>query len=155
MPEDLAETLALTGVAGPANVALRALARGATYGPDLRASAVRDAACRIAWAFRSLFGVPEIMALVRGKSGTERAYWRRVLGYCLDGNLQAVMDEYGHVLPEWLGILGAPPSDRAGRVAEAMSSALTIRAPLYGYDAVRVAGESVSIESMRVVKPGR
>ncbi len=150
VPDDLAETLALIGVAGPANVALRALARGATFGADLRTSAIRDAACRIAWAFRSLFGVPEVMALVRGRSGTERAYWRRVLGYCLDGNLQAVMDEYGHILPEWLGILDTPPPARAGRVAEAMASALTIRAPLYGYDAVGVEGESVSLESMRL-----
>ena len=113
----LAETLALAGISGPANVALRALARGPTYRSDLVRREIRDAACRVAWGFRSLFGVPEVMQLVRGRSGTERAYWRRVLSYCLDGNLQAVMDEYGHVLPEWLGILGVPPVDRAIEVA--------------------------------------
>jgi hypothetical protein len=149
-PDDLAETLALVGVAGPANVALRALARGAAYRTDLSSPDIRVAACRVAWGFRSLFSVPEVTALVRSRSGTERAYWRRVLGYCLDGNLQAVIDEYGHVLPEWLGILDAAPTNRAGRVAKAMYEALTIRAPQYGYDAVRVSGEAVSLASMRL-----
>ena len=147
-PDDLAETLALAGMAGPANVALRALARGARYEADLEVREVRDAACRVAWGFRSLFSVPEVTALIRRKSGTERAYWRRVLSYCLDGNLQAVMDEYGHILPEWLGIIGTPPVARADGVAQAMHAALTIRAPGYGYDAFRVSGETVTRSSM-------
>jgi hypothetical protein len=149
-PDDLAETLAVAGLAGPANVALRALARGPAFEANLLDPAVRDAACRVAWGFRSLFGIPEVMSLIRGRSGTERAYWRRVLGYCLDGNLQAVMDEYGHILPDWLGLLQDAPTARAAAVAEGMVAALTIRAPLYGYDAVRVADGALSLDTMRV-----
>lgn len=149
-PEDLAESLALIGVAGPANAALRALARGRSYRADIKALEIREGACRVAWGFRALFGIPEVMSLVRGRSGTERAYWRRVLGYCLDGNLQAVLDEYGHVLPEWLGLMQEAPISRSARVAEGVYAALTIRAPLYGYDAVRVSGDSVALESMRM-----
>jgi len=149
-PDDLEEVLAALGLAGPANVALRALSRGPNYERDLSALEVRDAACRVAWGFRALFGIPEVMAMIRGRSGTERAYWRRVLQYCLDGNLQAVMDEYGHVLPEWMGIINEPPRSRAGRVADGIHEALTIRAPRYGYDAIRSDGEVLTIEGMRL-----
>ena len=150
MPDDLEATLALVGVAGPANAGLRALARGKAYARDLEDVRIRDAARRIAWGFRSLFGIPEVMSLVRGRSGTEKAYWRRVLGYCLDGNLQAVLDEYGHVLPEWLGMIGREPTARAQDVANGIFAALTIRAPLYGYDAIRAENGGITIESNRL-----
>lgn len=149
-PDDLEEVIALLGMAGPANVALRALSRGATAKADLPVLAIRDAACRVAWGFRSLFGLPEVMSLIRGRSGTERAYWLRVLGYCLGGNLQAVLDEYGHVLPEWLGLLQETPVARAGRVAEGMVAALTIRAPLYGYDAITSEDDRVTLNPQRL-----
>jgi hypothetical protein len=150
MPEDLEATVALLGVAGPANVALRALARGRSYSSDLENPTIRDAACRIAWGFRSLFGIPEVSSLVRGARGSEKIYWRRVLAYCLEGNLQAVLDEYAHVLPDWLGLLLKPPAERAAAVAEGMCAALTIRAPGYGYDAIRAVDGKVEIESNRL-----
>ena len=140
MPDDLEATLALAGVAGPANTALRALARGKSYTKDLADLRIRDGACRIAWGFRSLFAVPEVMSMVRGTRGSESTYWRRILAYCLDGNLQAVLDEYGHILPDWLGKLQQLPVDRAHDVAKGMYAALAIRAPGYGYDAIRADG---------------
>jgi hypothetical protein len=73
-----------------------------------------------------------------------------VLGYCLDGNLQAVLDEYGHILPEWLGLLQEAPIGRAGRVADGIFSALTIRAPLYGYDSIGVLEGRVAINPQRL-----
>lgn len=150
VPDDLEEIIALLGVAGPANVALRALSRGASARADLKLLAIRDAACRVAWGFRSLFGLPEVMSLVRGRSGTEHAYWVRVLYYCRDGNLQAVLDEYGHVLPEWMGLLQETPQSRAARVAEGIVAALTIRAPLYGYDAITTTDSTVAITPQRL-----
>lgn len=150
MPDDLEATLALAGVAGPANAALRALARGKTYAKDREDGRIRAAACRIAWGFRSLFGTPEVMALVRGRSGTERAYWRRVLAYCLEGNLQAVLDEYLHVLPGWLGPIRKGATDRTMDVANGVYAALTIRAPLYGYDAISADDGAFAIKAHRL-----
>ena len=64
-PEDLAEVLARRSVAGPATTALRALTRAS--GPDRSSAlAARDSAARIAWNFRTLFNLPEAMALIRG-----------------------------------------------------------------------------------------
>ncbi len=145
-PADLGSTLAQVAVASPAICALRALSRGAPE-PDIR---LLRAAARVAWGFRSLFGIPEVMALVRGRTGTENAYWRRVLSYCLDGCLQAVLDEYAHVLPDWQGLLQQPPAHRAAVVAQGMYEALTIRAPLYGYDAIKVVGDDVDVETKRL-----
>ncbi len=88
----------------------------------------------VAVGFRSLFGIPEVNWMVRGTRVSENIYWRRVLAYCLDGNLQAVLDEYGHVLPDWLGLLRQDPVVRAPDVAKGMYGALTIRALGYGYD---------------------
>jgi hypothetical protein len=150
MPDDLEATLALVGIAGPANTALRALARGRTYAKDREDVRIRMAACRIAWGFRSLFGTPEVMSMVRGRSGTERAYWRRVLAYCLDGNLQAVLDEYLHVLPGWLGPIRDDAADRVMDVANGAYAALTIRAPLYGYDAITATDGNVAIKTNRL-----
>ena len=143
-PDDLTATLALIGIASPANTALRMLARGPSYQRDLTDPAVRAGACRISWGLRSLFGVPEVIALVRGRSGSGRGYWRRVLGYCFDGNLQATLDEYGHVVPDWLGLLQAPAPSRAAAVADAAYAALSIRAPLYGFDAIGGDGVAAS-----------
>ncbi len=150
MPDDLEATLAVVGVAGPANTALRALARGTSYAEDLSDRRIRDGACRIAWGFRSLFAVPEVMSMVRGTRGSESTYWRRVLAYCLDGNLQAVLDEYGHILPEWLGKLQQPPVERADDVAKGMYAALAIRAPGYGYDAISATNGAITIKSHRM-----
>jgi hypothetical protein len=150
MPDDLEATLAVAGVAGPANTALRALARGKSYTKDLTDLRIRDGACRIAWGFRSLFAVPEVMSMVRGTRGSESTYWRRILAYCLEGNLQAVLDEYGHILPEWLGKLQQLPVDRAGDVAKGMYAALAIRAPGYGYDAISATDGAITIKSQRM-----
>jgi hypothetical protein len=43
--------------------------------------------------------------LVRARG--QGAYWRRVVTHSLAGNLQAVLDEYAHVLVEWLGLTDA------------------------------------------------
>jgi hypothetical protein len=149
-PADVEDVVALVGVAGPGNVALRSLSRGPRDREAMGALAVRDAACRVAWGFRSLFGLPEVMSLIRGRRGSERAYWLRVLEYCLDGNLQAVLDEYAHVLPEWMGRLQEATVERAADVAEGMVDALTIRAPGYGYDVITASNGRVHMHGERL-----
>lgn len=53
----------------------------------------------VAEGFRSLFNRPDAIGLLdQVGEGHQRAYWQAVLHYCLDGNLQAVLDEYLHTL---------------------------------------------------------
>jgi hypothetical protein len=135
-PEDLVEVLAQLAIAGPGVTALRALCRvtGVAGFPDL---AIRDYAADISWGFRSLFNLPESTALLRGMNA-EEPYWRRVLEYCVAGNLQAVLDEYAHVLRDSLAVGHQPADTAAQQISEDMFDALTVRTTSLGVDEVSV-----------------
>ena len=66
----------------------------------------RKLAALIASAFWRLFNRPAVISLLRQLAagtaavGDESAYWRLVLRYCRQGNLQAVLDEQWHLLWE-------------------------------------------------------
>jgi len=95
-PKNLFKVLACVASAAPATAALRALWRSSGRS-TIDCFAIRLAAAKVGWSFLSLFNHPEVTSLIRSeiKSG---AYWRRVLAYAHDGQLQAVLDEYVHVL---------------------------------------------------------
>lgn len=149
-PDDLLDVLARCGLASPANVALRSLAR-AVGGPRKASDVlVRDAAARIAWGFRALFNVPEVMALVRTTEGGDEAYWRAALEYCVAGNLQAVLDEYLHVLPEWLGLVGRRENAQLDELAREVNEVVSMRAASYGVDEVRRTEAGISLEPQKL-----
>jgi hypothetical protein len=154
VPGDLANAITALAIAGPGVCGLRAtarvLARVRGQRPDLRAREARDAGGRIAWGLRSLFNVPEVMSLVRGPVGDESVYWRAVLDYSIDGNLQATLDEYAHVLPEWLGLLDRDAPVIAERMSEAIAEAASIRAVNYGADDIQFRDGHLEMESMRM-----
>lgn len=125
-PSDLPMVLAQMALGGPGTVALRALSRVNGGWNSVRDMATRDAAGQIAWSFLTLFNLPESMALLRGIN-REEPYWKRVLEYCVNGCLQAVMDEYAHVLLESQGLTGRGAKDVAEELARVISSALTLR----------------------------
>ncbi len=129
-PSDLVDVLALLAVAGPANVALRALDRLQDH-EALSEPELRDGAARVAWEFRSLFNLPESQYLIRALLKGQGPYWRQVLLYSLNGNLQAVLDEYTHGLREWLGIVDVARPGAVSKVAEGMAQALSLRSVDY------------------------
>jgi hypothetical protein len=144
-PADLARVLAETAIGGPGTCGLRALARvagGHNILPELWA---RDAAATVAWTFRTLFNLPEVIALIRGANRAE-PYWRRALEYCVDGNLQAVLDEYVHVLREALGLQARPGEEVATEIAATMMRALSIRTPTLRVDELRTSQRAVEFE---------
>jgi hypothetical protein len=126
-PADHREVLAEIALGSPAVCALRALGRIA---PEISLSdpGMQRAAGVIAQAFRTLFNRPEAFLLLSARSDASMPYWRQVLRYCADGNLQAVLDEYVHVLVENLGLFDTTGVKRAARIAEEISAALTIQA---------------------------
>ena len=98
-PPDLAELLTDLALGSPAILAARSLSGGASVGDDTR----RRLAALIADAFWRLFNRPAVIALLRQLAPAtaardESAYWRLVLRYCQQGNLQAVLDEQWHML---------------------------------------------------------
>jgi len=124
-PENLDEVLALQAIAGPGVCALRALSR-VCGGPDVLADPdLRRHAFGIAQDVRSLFNKPEIGALLR--TGATTPAWKAVLNHCLEGCLQAVLDEYVHVLVESEGLQEAGSAERATRLHEVIHEALSLR----------------------------
>ena len=104
-PADLLATSALLGLGAPGNIAWRALTRLRGTNDQVTELGLWRAAATLASGLRSLFARPDAMLLldsVYASAGTpdegDGAYWRRVARYCIDGGLQAVLDEYIHHL---------------------------------------------------------
>jgi len=96
-PDGLVDLMTDVALGAPGVIASRTLAPVGVCDQSRRTLATRFAhAC---W---HLFNRPAVMSLLeqlngREKSEGEYAYWRRVLRYCIDGNLQAVIDEAWHL----------------------------------------------------------
>lgn len=97
IPNDLGDVLADMALAGVAVAAFRSLRRVSAAGTD--PVTLCSASVRIADGLRRQFNSPDaILAIEQGDA--DEAYWQRVLHYCVEGNLQALFDEYVHLLHE-------------------------------------------------------
>jgi hypothetical protein len=146
-PEDLERVVADFALASPAVCALRALRR--ISGLSAWEPVVLSAAGHIAVGFRTLFNVPETISLLRGDA-EQKPYWRRVLEYCVDGNLQAVLDEYAHLLVENVGCVGSAPATTVDKVSKAMQSALSPRTANLSVDEVTLEAGQVKLQRFSV-----
>lgn len=148
-PDDLVEVLTAVALGSPAVCALRALAR-VSGTPPSHDSATMQGAARIAWGFRALFNSPDATAIVRAQTEPE-AYWRAALDYAVAGNLQAVLDEYLHVLKDWRGFLTDAGEDMVRDIAETAHDALSLRTVNYRTDVPRARDGAITVErhSMR------
>ncbi len=135
MPDDLADVLTDFALASPAICALRALRRITKVLPEMSPSLL-SAAARIGEGLRSLFNQPEVTALLRADD-ERQPYWRRVLNYGIDGNLQAVLDEYAHVLKEITGLASRPDLEVVNGVCGAMVEALSLHTSSLRVDDLR------------------
>lgn len=93
MPDDLAEYLALLSVAGPGVCALRMLSALWQQPP----AELAKLASELGAAVVQVFNKPE-SALVLRKSFMGNEHWRHILCYCANGALQAMLDEFAHLL---------------------------------------------------------
>ena len=151
-PADLAGVLAQTAIAGPSVVALRSLGRICGGAAAINDPDVRDFAGSVGWGFRSLFNLPEVTSMIRGMNGAE-PYWRRVLEYCVNGCLQAVMDEYVHVLQESLGVVNKNQYDKADEVSCAVADAVSLRVAQPRVDDIRRNTDGVvAIDEQRIMR---
>ncbi|MFO0821177.1 MAG: helicase-related protein [Pirellulales bacterium] len=141
-PSKLLEVLSKSALGNPAVVALRSISRVievSRSGDDL----IRLAAGRVAWRLRNLFNLPEVISLVRGLN-CEEPFWLRVIEYAADGCLQAVLDEYAHVLRDCLGVGALEPVEAANKISNAMCAAVGLRSAAVGVDEIRVKGNGRS-----------
>jgi hypothetical protein len=148
MPQDLVEALVDIALGSPAICALRALHRIA---PELAWTdeALLGAAAQVAMGFRTLFNQADATALLR--AGRDRApYWRLALEHGARGNLQAVLDEYAHVLVETLSVADIEPAERVGEAARAMHDALALRPAQIEADTVEIEEAHLALGTLRL-----
>lgn len=144
-PPDLPLVLAKIALASPAVVALRSMLRHCnirnigSYINHLLTSAAQTAI-----GFRTLLNIPYAMAVVQQYSTQD--YWHAVLDYCLNGNLQAVMDEYAHILRESLGLIDADERDIVTSMSEEMYTALSIRTVNLSFDEIKLNKDAKIVE---------
>ena len=153
-PPDLADLLTDVALGSPAIVASRSLKSPANITDDAR----RRLAVRIADAFWHLFNRPAVIALLRQLAADsavgrdEGAYWRVVLRYCQQGNLQAVLDEQWHMLwdqESWSE--DASADDTAGKCAREIVEVVNpLRARVHAQFLQVQGAESVGTDSIRV-----
>ncbi len=123
MPDDLVETLVNISLGSPAICISRTF--------NLPASK----ATNIARIMISNFNTTESTAIVElayGKGKNDNFHWQNVLRYCKDGCLQAVFDEYYHMLNDSFSL--ASTSNKVNLIYEAMCNSLRIRSAAYNVD---------------------
>jgi hypothetical protein len=99
--------------------------------------------------FRTLFNQADATALLR--AGRDRTpYWRLALEHGARGNLQAVLDEYAHVLVETLSVADIQSVERVREVARAMHDALALRPAQIEADTVEIEGERLALGTLRL-----
>ena len=134
-PDDLVEVVAEIALAGPGVCALRALRRVATEF-EWDSPVLMGFAAQIAAASRTLFNLPETMALLRSDD-LDVPYWRRAIQHGIQGNLQSVLDEYVHCLEESLGVSERPVEEAVGKIAAAIADVLSLRTSRVKADDIR------------------
>jgi len=93
-------------------------------------------AAQVGLEFRTLFNQPEATVLLNNEYH-RGAFWKKVLRYAYDGNLQSVLDEYMHVLYESLGLMGHKPEDSAEKITDAIGKAISLRSPSLVFDEIK------------------
>ena len=160
-PADLLATSALLGVGAPGNIAWRALNRLGQADDRVTGLGRWRAAAILASGLRNLFARPDAMLLLDSVYGSPRsareddaAYWRRVARYCIDGGLQAVLDEYIHHLA---GESGADTTTDQGLMSLASTArrAITLRESVYrATDIDHFDGEGIAFPSRYALRFG-
>jgi Helicase conserved C-terminal domain len=151
VPDDLGEVITELALFGWGTTALRALGRVAI--PTADAYDLKVGAAEVAWSLRTLFNLPEVCAFVPSLF-EGLPYWRQCLAYSAAGGLQAVLDEYVHLLLESLG--HSEGTDEALEdIAELASEALTLRASRVNADHVQVDERANTLEIGRLVLRAR
>jgi len=145
-PADLSEVLVDLALGSPAICANRALVRVTkdlkTHSPE-----ILQASAHIAEGFRSLFNSPDVQSMIETK---EFPYWRRVLRYCAENDLQSVLDEYVHSLRESLGLIDADDAKVVREISETIRSVLSLHTSSLEMDEYTVNSGSVTRDKVRI-----
>jgi len=147
-PRNLVEILVKLALASPAVIALRSFLRIRTDDEDESWLPILQASALVGAGFRTLYNLSESITLIRSLDERE-PYWERVLDYGIAGNLQAVMDEYVHVLKESLGLIDHCWGESVTVIANEISNAVSLRTINLDFDDIAVQPGSQDVKITR------
>ncbi|MGP4076286.1 DEAD/DEAH box helicase [Halobacillus sp. K22] len=89
------------------------------------------------------------------RSGVRVPHWKNVLSYCVDGNIQSMLDEYAHMLVEEAGIKTMETEESTEQLLQLMVGALNTHTASYNVDTYksfkdRVKGKHDTKHGMRI-----
>lgn len=125
-PDNLLQVLTDMAIASPAICAFRSNGHHAVW------------ASQLAKVFINRLNTPEstaVISLCYGKARDDGAHWEHVLRYCKAGNLQAVFDEYAHILMESNGLTCS--KHKYESLHTLMLDAMTVHSASYSVDTYR------------------
>lgn len=135
-PDDLLDVLVELALGSPAILWARTLANF-----QVADNHRRQLGAELAEAFRSLFNQPHVLARLQQKEASR--YWQATLHYSIAGNLQAVLDEYAHLLWEPAAWRHSDRTSIAGKVTQEIAKAITARTSTVRPDYYRARPERV------------
>ena len=127
MPEDLVQTLVNMAVASPSICIYR------SNGNNSKRAAL------LAKIFINRFNTQEATAIIDlcyGRCKDDISHWQNVLSYCKDGNFQAMLDEYIHILNDTVNLTQAKDKDELLYIT--MKEALQFHTANYSVDTFNV-----------------
>lgn len=148
-PRNLGRVTALLALAGPANCALRSLACFRDDQLDMANATLRDQAAQLGWDFRNFFNKPEARACVHLVKYSD-PYWLCLLEYAAAGCLSAVLDEYVHVLDEFLGVSERSPDEALKSIVKTLHDALTLITSRIQLEHIRPEGNAFSLQHLSI-----
>jgi hypothetical protein len=128
-PRDLVDVLVAMAMASPAVCAMRLFGTEQENSPRL--------SVRLAKTLINRFNSQEATSIVELCYGDKDPHWKSVLRYCVDGNLQAVLDEYAHMLVDDNGLWHVDRNKRSEVLCERMNTAFTTHTASYNVDTYR------------------
>jgi len=156
VPKDLVQILVLQVLGSPASCSLRMLTQ------DNKEALVEAMECSLIIAREIVrkFNTPEATAIVELLYGSEfsrkkvkqpdEAHWINVLKYCSDGNLQAVLDEYKHILIEAYGITDMDAVEKHEELSSYLISSLKTHTASYKIDTYNSFASNAKRSEMRM-----
>jgi hypothetical protein len=123
MPGDLLQVLVNMSIASPAVCAYRANGGNSVH------------ATQLAKIMLNRLNTPESTAIIDlcyGKTKDDKAHWKNVLRYFKDGNFQAVLDEYVHILAESNSM--TTDQDKGDRLQNILLDSVTFHSASYNID---------------------
>ncbi|WP_085507156.1 DEAD/DEAH box helicase [Thalassobacillus devorans] len=149
-PENLVEVLVNMVLGSPAVCALRML-------DDIEGESL-PYAVRLAKTLIDRMNTQEAIAVVEleyGKKKSRTVHWQNLLKYNIDGNIQAMMDEYAHMLIEEAGLSYVDRHKRYKGLVKLMIAALDTHTATYNVDTYesfkrRAQGHSGTNQAMKI-----